>query len=95
MDDSEKNQTKTSKVPKSEGPSVKTAFSYSILILVLPLFFFFTTRTLVFECMLGQRATVGTNIVSAVAAVIVLHLALGLFIYKEHFNKDEKQVKVD
>jgi len=93
MDDSESNQTKTSKVPK--GPSVKTAFSYSILILVLPLFFFFTTRTLVFECMLGQRATVGTNIVSAVAAVIVLHLALGLFIYKEHFSSDEKQVKVD
>ena len=29
-----------------------------------------------------QTATIGTNIVSAVVAVIVLHLALGLFIYK-------------
>ena len=29
-----------------------------------------------------QQATIGTNIVSAVVAVIVLHLALGLFIYK-------------
>ena len=29
-----------------------------------------------------QESTIGTNIVSAVVAVIVLHLALGLFIYK-------------
>ena len=29
-----------------------------------------------------QESTIGSNIVSAVVAVIVLHLALGLFIYK-------------
>ena len=29
-----------------------------------------------------QESTIGSNIVSAVVAVIILHLALGLFIYK-------------
>ena len=35
-----------------------------------------------------QTATIGTNIVSAVVAVIVLHLALGLFIYKVYTWRD-------
>ena len=37
-----------------------------------------------------QTATIGTNIVSAVVAVIVLHLALGLFIYKVRRNSELK-----
>ena len=36
-----------------------------------------------------QTATIGTNIVSAVVAVIVLHLALGLFIYKVYTWRDD------
>ena len=38
-----------------------------------------------------QTATIGTNIVSAVVAVIVLHLALGLFIYKVRRNSELKR----
>ena len=38
-----------------------------------------------------QEATIGTNIVSAVVAVIVLHLALGLFIYKAYFDGGQKK----
>ena len=38
-----------------------------------------------------QTATIGTNIVSAVVAVIVLHLALGLFIYKVRRNSESKR----
>ena len=33
-----------------------------------------------------QQSTIGTNIVAAVVAVITLHLALGLFIYKVDYK---------
>ena len=42
-----------------------------------------------------QESTIGTNIVSAVVAVIVLHLALGLFIYRAYFDGGKKAVKKD
>ena len=45
-----------------------------------PPFFLHPKRYITF--LFHQEATIGTNIVSAVVAVIVLHLALGLFIYK-------------
>ena len=48
-----------------------------IISLLAYAWFFFAKRALSL-----QTATIGTNIVSAVVAVIVLHLALGLFIYK-------------
>merc|ERR1712013_200141 len=53
------------------------------------------TKSLLFEWFLGQTATIGTNIVSAVVAVIVLHLALGLFIYKAYFDDGKKSIKSD
>jgi hypothetical protein len=66
-----------------------------LLILVLPIGSFFATKSLLFEWFLGQTATIGTNIVSAVVAVIVLHLALGLFIYKAYFDDGKKSIKSD
>jgi len=62
---------------------------YCSLILLLPLLAFFGTKSLVFEIMLGQQSTIGTNIVAAVVAVITLHLALGLFIYKAYFDEEK------
>ena len=67
---------------QSDGAVFKTVLFYSVLILLLPIGCFFTTKSIIFETILGQESTIGTNIVSAVVAVIVLHLALGLFIYK-------------
>ena len=87
---------------QSDGAVFKTVLFYSVLILLLPIGSFFTTKSIIFEIILGQvsftiitnilywfkyldksqESTIGSNIVSAVVAVIVLHLALGLFIYK-------------
>ena len=89
---------------QSDGAVFKTVLFYSVLILLLPIGSFFTTKSIIFEIILGQvsfillhiiinilhwftyfdtqESTIGSNIVSAVVSVIVLHLALGLFIYK-------------
>jgi len=81
--------------PQSDWAVLKTVLFYSVLILVLPIGSFFATKSLLFEWFLGQTATIGTNIVSAVVAVIVLHLALGLFIYKAYFDDGKKSIKSD
>jgi len=80
---------------QSDWNVLKTVLSYSVLILLLPIGSFFATKSLLFEWFLGQTATIGTNIVSAVVAVIVLHLALGLFIYKAYFDDGKKAIKSD
>ena len=67
---------------QSDGTVFKTVLFYSVLILMLPITSFFLTKNIIFETILGQESTIGTNIVAAVVAVISLHLALGLFIYK-------------
>jgi len=76
---------------QSEGNIFSKVLFYCSLILLLPLVAFFGTKTLVFEWFLGQQATIGTNIVAAVVAVITLHLALGLFIYKAYFDEEGKK----
>ena len=80
---------------QSDGAVLKTVLFYSVLILLLPIASFFATKSVLFEWFLGQQATIGTNIVSAVVAVIVLHLALGLFIYKTCLDGDKKDIKAD
>eukprot|EP00090_Calanus_glacialis_P026461 TRINITY_DN41671_c0_g1_i1.p1 TRINITY_DN41671_c0_g1~~TRINITY_DN41671_c0_g1_i1.p1 ORF type:complete len:112 (+),score=30.96 TRINITY_DN41671_c0_g1_i1:46-336(+) len=80
---------------QSDGAVFKTVLFYSVLILLLPIASFFGSKYVFFEGFLGQEATIGTNIVSAVVAVIVLHLALGLFIYKAYFDGGRKDIKSD
>ena len=81
---------------QSDGVVFTTVLFYSVLILLLPIASFFTSKFLFFEWFLGQQATTGTNIVSAVVAVIVLHLALGMFIYKAYFSgSSRKEIKSD
>jgi len=81
---------------QSDGAVFTTVLFYSVLILLLPIASFFASKFLFFEWFLGQQATTGTNIVSAVVAVIVLHLALGLFIYKAYFSgSSRKEIKSD
>ena len=60
---------------------------YSSLILFLPIFSFFLTKHAVLQFALAfDPMDVSTNVMSAIVAVIVLHLALGLFIYKAYFE---------
>ena len=92
--DNEIKDLRSQMLKTDEMSMFKNGLFYTSLIIVLPLTAFFTTKSLVFEYMLGQQSTIGTNIVAAVVAVITLHLALGLYIYRAYFD-DEKKNKAD
>ncbi|XP_052896364.1 vacuolar ATPase assembly integral membrane protein VMA21 homolog [Anopheles moucheti] len=69
---------------RAEYRTFKTVFSYCILIIVLPVLTFFTSKHWLFDGLL-QLSSVTSNIYSAVSAVVALHVALFLFIYKAYF----------
>ncbi len=82
-------QLPASSAANAEMPAASTFLSvlyYSGLILVLPIAAFFTTKSVVLETFLGYDSDVTCNVISAVVAVVVLHVALGVFIYKAYFE---------
>ena len=64
-----------------------TVLKYSSLILLGPIATFFVVKFLGPQRALGFSGdAVTTNVMSALAAVVVLHIGLGLFIYKAYFE---------
>ncbi|XP_022914566.1 vacuolar ATPase assembly integral membrane protein VMA21 homolog [Onthophagus taurus] len=76
----------------------KTVFYYSIFILLAPISSFFLAKVFFFDGVLGT-SNVTSNVWSAVIAVVVLHIALGLYIYKAYSDqgktKPDKDDKMD
>lgn len=73
------------------GQALASILRYCSLILVLPILSFFVTKIVVLESVLGFDAgNVATNVVSAIVAVVVLHVGLGIFIYKAYFETEIK-----
>ncbi|RZC42458.1 VMA21 domain containing protein [Asbolus verrucosus] len=74
----------------------KTVFIYCAIILFAPITTFFALKYFFFEGLLGT-GSLSSNVWSAVMAVVVLHIALGLFIYKAYFEggKTKPDEKVD
>lgn len=68
------------------GEAFSSVLWYSSLILILPILTFFCTKILLLEVFMGMPSGVFTNVVSAGVSVIVLHVGLGLFIYKAYFE---------
>ncbi|KAG5682352.1 hypothetical protein PVAND_011709 [Polypedilum vanderplanki] len=66
-----------------------TVFFYCILIILLPVLSFFGSKY-VFETFF-DFSNVLNNIYAAVVAVINLHIALGLYLYKAYSQPDPKQ----
>ncbi|KAK7869367.1 hypothetical protein R5R35_000675 [Gryllus longicercus] len=62
---------------------LQTVFMYCFAIIVCPVLTFFGSKAFIFEGLFGLNE-VSTNVYSAVASVIVLHVALGMFIYKAY-----------
>jgi vacuolar ATPase assembly integral membrane protein VMA21 len=60
----------------------KTVFKYCILIIAAPILSFFFSKYYLFDFILGDG--VSSNVWSAFTAVAVLHVALGLFIYRAY-----------
>lgn len=89
---------KISKLTKAESDRLDfqtfgTVFFYCALIIIFPISAFFTSKTLLFDGYLALD-TVKSNIWSAVTAVIALHLALGLYIYRA-YNSTKAQRELE
>ncbi|XP_058166924.1 vacuolar ATPase assembly integral membrane protein VMA21 homolog [Anopheles ziemanni] len=76
---------------RAEYRTFKTVFFYCILIIVVPVLTFFASKQWLFDGLL-QLSNVTSNIYSAVSAVVALHVALFLFIYKAYFTVSVESV---
>lgn len=64
-----------------------TVLAHCILIIASPIVSFFVSKVFVFDILLEVNS-VQSNIWSAVVAVVALHIALGLFLYRAYFETD-------
>ncbi|XP_011685264.1 PREDICTED: vacuolar ATPase assembly integral membrane protein VMA21 homolog [Wasmannia auropunctata] len=80
----------------TELQAFKTVLYHSVVILALPVIAFFTSKVFLFDGLLGLN-NVPSNVYSAGVAVIVLHIALGVFIYRAYFDDRSRisAVKID
>ncbi|XP_012234479.1 vacuolar ATPase assembly integral membrane protein VMA21 homolog [Linepithema humile] len=69
----------------TELQSFKTVLYHSVVILALPVIAFFTSKVFLFDGILGLT-NIRSNVYSAGIAVLVLHVALGAFIYRAYFD---------
>ncbi|XP_033234500.1 vacuolar ATPase assembly integral membrane protein VMA21 homolog [Drosophila pseudoobscura] len=75
--------------------SFKTVIFYWMLIVFLPVITFFLLKAVVLDGSFGM-SELKVNISSAVGAMVALHIALGLFIYRAYFEgSGSKASKVD
>ncbi|XP_055601159.1 vacuolar ATPase assembly integral membrane protein VMA21 homolog [Uranotaenia lowii] len=70
---------------RQEYRNFRVVFMYCILIILLPVASFFGSKYFLFDGLL-KLDPVTSNIYSAVSAVIALHIALGLYIYRAYFD---------
>lgn len=61
----------------------KTVFYYCFTIICLPVVTFFCTKFLVLDGIFGL-ASIPSNVYAAIASVIVIHVALGMYIYRAY-----------
>ncbi|KAK0166619.1 hypothetical protein PV327_004111 [Microctonus hyperodae] len=67
----------------------KTVLTYSLVIIIMPIMSFFVSRMIVFDALFGMSGT-SSNVSAAIVAVLVLHGALGAFIYRAYFDGQTK-----
>merc|ERR1711976_95442 len=79
---------------QATGSLFKTVLFYCLLVIGGPLVGFFATKTLILGALLQlDQSEIKTDVVSAIVAVVVLHIALGLFIVRAYFNDDSDTKK--
>ncbi|XP_043064367.1 vacuolar ATPase assembly integral membrane protein VMA21 homolog [Drosophila ficusphila] len=78
-------QTRQQSHDSQDCSSFKTVQFYCMLIVFLPVLTFFAPKGFVLDRFL-DISEVKINIASAVGAVVALHIALGLYIYRAYFG---------
>ncbi|XP_067647857.1 vacuolar ATPase assembly integral membrane protein VMA21 homolog [Eurosta solidaginis] len=91
-------RTQQQKDDSKDYSTFKVVFFYCSLIVFLPVATFFLLKAIVLDRFFTM-SEVTANIYSAVGAVVALHVALGLYIYRAYFSGDghtpETYKKVD
>lgn len=70
----------------------RTILYHSIFIILAPISTFFIVKVCIFEGVFGV-STVASNVWSAIAAVVVLHVALAIYIYRAY--SESGKIKLD
>uniref|UniRef100_A0A0K8TPH2 Vacuolar ATPase assembly integral membrane protein VMA21 homolog n=1 Tax=Tabanus bromius TaxID=304241 RepID=A0A0K8TPH2_TABBR len=78
----------------SNFDSFKIVLFYCLLIIFMPIVTFFATKSFIFDGYL-ELNTISSNIFSAISAVISLHIALGLYIYRAYFEAKTSDKKAE
>ncbi|XP_034934890.1 vacuolar ATPase assembly integral membrane protein VMA21 homolog [Chelonus insularis] len=67
----------------------KTILYYCAYIIFLPITSFFATKIFIFDGLLGLNS-IPSNVYAAIFSILVLHGALGVFIYKAYSESQSK-----
>lgn len=86
LEQPERHQNRRNTYP-SEQSTFTTVLLHCILIIASPIATFFGSKYFIFDNFF-TLSIVQSNIWSAVLAVVALHLALGLFLYRAYFEVD-------
>uniref|UniRef100_A0A1L8DFB1 Vacuolar ATPase assembly integral membrane protein VMA21 homolog n=1 Tax=Nyssomyia neivai TaxID=330878 RepID=A0A1L8DFB1_9DIPT len=91
---SKKNKNKGDSGDSGSSPTVFfTVLFYCLLIIVLPILSFFSSKYFIFDGYL-QLPQISSNIYSAIVAVIALHIALFCYIYRAYFETESTPVRL-
>ncbi|KAM3968143.1 vacuolar ATPase assembly integral membrane protein VMA21 homolog [Aphomia sociella] len=75
----------------------RTVIKYCLVIIIVPVLSFFSVKVVLFDGIL-RLEPITSSVYSAVIAVVVLHVTLGLYIYRAYNEVDKpppKPVKKD
>lgn len=70
----------------------QTVIKYCLFIIIVPVLSFFIVKILIFDSILRLEA-VTSSVYSAVVAVVVLHVTLGLYIYRAYSETEKAPAK--
>lgn len=70
----------------------QTVIKYCLFIIIVPVLSFFIVKILIFDSIL-RLEPVTSSVYSAVVAVVVLHVTLGLYIYRAYSETEKAPAK--
>lgn len=89
MEQPERQVNRKTKTAGTQTPFV-TVLLHCILIIASPIVSFFTSKYFIFDTL--DLTVIQSNIWAAVVAVVALHLALGLFLYRAYSEVDPREI---
>ncbi|CAG4941114.1 vacuolar ATPase assembly integral membrane protein VMA21 homolog [Colias croceus] len=70
----------------------RTVIKYCLFIIIVPVVSFFLVKSLLFDGLL-RLEPITSSVYSAVVAVVVLHITLGLYIYRAYSEAEKAPTK--